>query len=197
MESSESENKTAPIPTDFGKMLQIERISMGIKNAKTMAEALGITPSMLSEIENGKKEGYPDISFLIRCRDFFGWNIKETDSKDMKLKKITKTLELFETGLLSPKNVSLDMNYFHNERKQLLAKVITVLLFMPDKTPSYTVLGEKMKYDNQMREVSKRIFELYESLKQLVTINLIINDLPPPPIRQKITRNRKGKSQAQ
>ena len=69
---------------------------MGEKNTRRMAQALGITISQLSEIENGKKKDYPDIEFLLRCIDFFGWKILENDTAEIKRDKIEKIFELFK-----------------------------------------------------------------------------------------------------
>jgi hypothetical protein len=57
MDNSELQDRAAPIPTEFGKMLRTERNNRGMKNTRKMAEALGITVSMLSE-------SFPDC-FLI------------------------------------------------------------------------------------------------------------------------------------
>jgi transcriptional regulator with XRE-family HTH domain len=174
-------------------MLRIERINRGIKAAKKMAEALGITASMLSEIENGKKGEYPDIDFLLQCRDFFGWKIQEAESEDIKLEKIKKTFELFEKGLLSSEYISLNMNNFHGIRKTLLAKIIMVLLFIPDQTPSHIILTEterKWAVDNHIEKVSDCLSGLYNLLQKLGTKDGEINDLPSPPVHKRITRKR-------
>jgi transcriptional regulator with XRE-family HTH domain len=177
--------------TGFGKLLRSERTLKGDKSAKKMVIALGISDGMLSEIENGKKRGYPDIDFLIRCMDYFGWRILENDDKDNKHKKIEKALELFEKGFLSSEKFSLDMKYFQNKRKEMLVQMIILLLFVPDKIYTYDYADGTKSYENQIKKFHEEISALYNSKKEKIATYLQINNLDTPPPRKKFTRNKK------
>ena len=180
--------------TEFGKLLRSERTLKGDKNAKKMVTALGISDGMLSEIENGKKGGYLDIDFLIRCMDYFGWRILENDAEDKKRKKIEKTLDLFENGFLSSEKFSLDMKYFHNKRKKMLVQIIIMLLFIPDKIHTHDYADGTNFYEDEMKKFHEQISALYNSKKEKIAAYLQINNLDTLPPRKKSTRNKKDKS---
>jgi len=194
MEHEELENNQQHNLTDFGKLLRSERTLKGDKNAKKMAEALGISEGLLSGIENGNKEDYPDIDFLVRCVDYFGWRLLANDSEEEKRKKIEKTLDLFENGFLSTENISLNMKYLYNERKRMLVKIIMLLLFMPDKIHTKDYADGTKYYEDQIKTFGEEISNLYGSMKQKLTEFLQMNDLETPPPLSKTKRPRKGKS---
>jgi transcriptional regulator with XRE-family HTH domain len=87
MEHEELEDGQQHNLTDLGKLLRSERTLKGDKNAKKMAEALGISEGLLSGIENGNKEDHPDMDFLVRCVDYFGWRLLANDAEEEKRKK--------------------------------------------------------------------------------------------------------------
>jgi len=192
MEHEELDNSRHP--TEFGRMLKSERTLKGEKNAKKMLKALGISDGLLSGIENGNKKDYPDVDFLIRCMDFFGWRIHDSDTEKEKRKKIEKTLELFEKGLLSSENISLNMNYFQNKRKKMLVQIIIMLLFVPDKIYTHDYTDETKSYEDQIKKFNEEISALYNSKKEKIAAYLQINNLETPPPRKKSTRNKKDNS---
>ena len=194
MDTNKPQGNNVSLPTEFGKILRIERINKGMKSAEKMAEALGITASMLSEIENGKKAGYPDLDILIRCRDFFGWKIQESDSKDSKREKIQKTLKLFETGFLSSDIISLNVKYFHVNKKKILIEFMLAILFLPEQIPEGTQIdgnGSKRIYVSLEEKTRSCLSRLLELVENTGIEHPVVCDLHSPPARRKITRNRK------
>ena len=184
MEDETNQGNETLTLTELGKMLRSERIKKGDKNARKMSKALGITPSMLSEIENGKTGWKLTIEFLIRCRDYFGWNILNGDNDVTRQYKAEKTIELFEKGLLSYENISLNMKYIKGERKDILAKIIPILLLTPDNLDSY--------YQLIIGKISTGINDSKTYLHQ--NFHRITIDIPTPPPQKKIIRSRKPKS---
>ena len=199
MEQEEQENDQQHNLTDFGKLLRSERTLKGDKNAKKMADTLGISEGLLSGIENGNKEDYPDMDFLIRCVDYFGWRLLANDAEEEKRKKIEKTLDLFEKGFLSTENISLNMKYFQNQRKDMLIQIIVMLLFIPDmilgKSHDKTIDGDKDDFfQTEIVTISSTISSLCNTMKSRLTRFLQMNDLGTPPPKKKTHRPRKGKS---
>ena len=85
--------------TNFGKALRIIRVNRDI-SAKNMANDLGISPSYLSAIENGKR-AIPD-NFLSTLLNLYNLNQTEIEQLNSGIKQ-TDTLKLDMTELSDKK----------------------------------------------------------------------------------------------
>lgn len=103
--------------TELGKMIKIWRIRKNDISQAALAADLNYSAGHLSNIITGKID--PDMEFLIKCKDYFNLDKKET-------------IELFHTAFSSSKNITLQPAYLTSERKDWLIKVLTVLLLMPE-----------------------------------------------------------------
>lgn len=65
--------------TEFGKFLRILRINAG-DSARQMADKLGLSPSYLSAIENGKR----NIPNNMQADLIINYNLSETESNEVK-----------------------------------------------------------------------------------------------------------------
>jgi hypothetical protein len=90
------------------------------------------------------------------------------------------------------------MKYFNKQRKEILIKLIVMLLFMPDKIfigqKSDQTGGLEKDYNDEIEEFGEAIDNLYNSKKMKIIQHRQINDLETPPPKKKIDRPRKGKS---
>lgn len=85
--------------TDFGKALRIIRVNRDI-SAKDMANNLGISPSYLSAIENGKR-AIPD-NFLSTLLNLYNLSQHEIEQLNLGIKQ-TDTMKLDMTELSDKK----------------------------------------------------------------------------------------------
>lgn len=90
--------------TEFGKFLRILRISKD-KNAKVLAEKLGVSISYLSAVENGKRP--IPLSWEKKIIKIFDLDDKECD----KLKSLI---------IKSSNNLNIDLNNVDEQHKNLL-----------------------------------------------------------------------------
>jgi DNA-binding XRE family transcriptional regulator len=168
MNESNSGNNTKMTP--FGKMMRMERLEAEIPSQAQMAKSLGVSTGKLSEIESGRKvikgkcvECHPSIEYMIKCQDYFGWKITDkTDDKNEE--KIKKTIELFEAGLLSSETIEIDTRYFLEDRRDMLVKILTVLLLMPNRNDPESNMknGIDIVLDSLQTEIEKCFSDLKE-----------------------------------
>jgi len=193
MKKGESQVGRSLSSTELGRMLRAERASVGMRRAKDMADAMGISSGHLSAIENGKNKSM-DIEFLIRCNCYFKRKYFEHGTETPWDEK--KAMELFGKGLMSAsKNILLSMSYFPGKKRDLLVKLILTLLLIPNEPPmGMTVLLENERtvgWENPMSKASGLITSFYDAMKKLDIANEGLIDLPLPPPRRKITRKRR------
>jgi hypothetical protein len=108
--------------TKFGEMLRILMVKNNNLKNKGLAEKTKCSQANITNILHGKT--CPDLHFLTACQKLFN-----LDQKDI--------LEFFVKAFSSSKTISIDTSHFSKKRLDWIAKIIVMLLFLPENISTH------------------------------------------------------------
>jgi transcriptional regulator with XRE-family HTH domain len=138
------------MPTEFGKLLRIQRVQKDITQEE-LAQALKCSSAYISGVVKG--ETSPSLPWLIKCAKFFNLNREDA-------------IDFFSKAFSSSKTIALDTDYFMEETRKWFLDTLICLLFLPEgkkDTFQYREIGEavdRIKYNFQHLKVIREFTEL-------------------------------------
>jgi transcriptional regulator with XRE-family HTH domain len=142
--------------TEFGEMLKILMVKNNNLKNKELAEKTKCSQANITNILHGKT--CPDLHFLTTCQKFFN-----LDQKD--------TLDFFAKAFSSSKTISIDTSHFLKERLDWIAKIIVILLFLPE-IPNWNGIPNNLdEYDDPQNEsICKTLKQIRNIAEQYISV---------------------------